>query len=332
MFPQYSKAQIYVHAKKPLNGEPVFDKRKLNKGRPSRLTEQDKRVITRTIPKLRTQEGHFTSKRLQLESGVSHVSNRTFCRHLNQSGYKYLQARKKGRLTAKDLKKRAKFCMDMKKQKRGKDFWCTGISFYLDGVGFEYKRNPHDQARAPKAREWRKPNEGLDINCTAKGKKEGSTNANFMVAISYGKGVVLCKQYFGTITGGKFAKIVRTGFDKAFAASCNPTDKVFLMDGCPRQNSKIATRAWERRGAKVFTIPARSPDINCIENYFHLVKKELQAQAIAQNITRETFDQFSMRVEATLKNWSADSIDHIIDTMPKRIDEIIKRKGQRIKY
>jgi hypothetical protein len=28
MFPQYSKAQIYVHAKKPLNGEPLFNKQK----------------------------------------------------------------------------------------------------------------------------------------------------------------------------------------------------------------------------------------------------------------------------------------------------------------
>ena len=34
MFPQYSKSAIYKHAQKPLNGEPVLDKRKANKGRP----------------------------------------------------------------------------------------------------------------------------------------------------------------------------------------------------------------------------------------------------------------------------------------------------------
>ena len=53
MFPQYSKAAIYKHAKKPLNGEPVFDKRKMNKGRPKKLTVQDERCILHTIPKLR---------------------------------------------------------------------------------------------------------------------------------------------------------------------------------------------------------------------------------------------------------------------------------------
>ena len=44
---------------------------------------------------------------------------------------------------------------------------------YLDGKGFVYKCNPIGQARAPKARAWRKKGEGLDLNCTAKGKKEG---------------------------------------------------------------------------------------------------------------------------------------------------------------
>ena len=66
MFPQYSKAAIYKHAQKPLNGEPVFDKRKANKGRPSKLSSQDKRSIVRSITSLRQREGSFTSKRVKV--------------------------------------------------------------------------------------------------------------------------------------------------------------------------------------------------------------------------------------------------------------------------
>ena len=55
--------------------------------------------MTRTIPKLRKTEGNFPSKRLQLEAGTTHVSSRTFRRHLNSNGYKYLQTRKKGRIS-----------------------------------------------------------------------------------------------------------------------------------------------------------------------------------------------------------------------------------------
>ncbi len=132
MFPQYSKAQIYVHAKKPLNGESLFDKRKLNKGRPSKLSSQGKRRIIRTIPKqLRKSDGLFTSQCLQLESGVPQVSNRTFRRYLNVSGYKYLRSRKKGLLTEADLKAQLKYCRNIKKRNLGQVFWNRGISFYL---------------------------------------------------------------------------------------------------------------------------------------------------------------------------------------------------------
>ena len=108
MSPQYSKAAIYKHAKKPLNGEPVFDKRIMNKGRPKKLSIQDERSIIRTIPKLREELGNFTSKRVQLESGVTHVSNRTIRNILNKEGYHYLRSRKKGLLHAGDLKARKK--------------------------------------------------------------------------------------------------------------------------------------------------------------------------------------------------------------------------------
>ena len=76
-----------------------------------------------------------------------------------------------------------------------------------------------------------------------------------MLAISKGKGVVLCKQYFGAITGGKFTRIIRTETDGAFAASCNLDHKVFLQDGCPRQNSACAQWAMECKGATFSIYP-----------------------------------------------------------------------------
>ena len=57
MFPQYFRSAIYKHAKKPLNGEPVFDKRKLNKGRPRKLSVQDERIIIWAVLKLREEVG-----------------------------------------------------------------------------------------------------------------------------------------------------------------------------------------------------------------------------------------------------------------------------------
>ena len=128
MFPQYCKAAIYKHAKKPINVEPVFDKRKTNKGRPTKLSVQNKRSIVRSVSSLRIKVGSFASKRIQLESGVSHVSNRAIRNHLNKKGYHYLQSRKKGLLNAGDLKARVKFCQKVRRNRLMKEFWRTAMA------------------------------------------------------------------------------------------------------------------------------------------------------------------------------------------------------------
>ena len=77
MFPQYCKAAIYNHAKRPIGDENEFDKCKLAKGRPPKVTIHDKRRILRTVANLRRTVGLFTSERRQVESGMMHVCNRT---------------------------------------------------------------------------------------------------------------------------------------------------------------------------------------------------------------------------------------------------------------
>lgn len=86
-------------------------------------------------------------------------------------------------------------------------------------------------------------------------------------------------------------------------------------------------------GARKFSIPPRSPDMNPIENIFHLVKRKLNSDAIENNITHEGFKEFSDRVKKTMTNFPTNIIDNTtIDSMDKRISLIIKSKGQRIKY
>jgi len=160
-FAQYSSATMYRHAKLPLDGNDVIDKRTMNEGRPALLNERDCRQVKRQIQILREMEGTFTSQRIQADSVGKKVSNSTFRRVLHKLGYGYRRTRKKGLLSKNDMKARLKFARRIKRLKLGQEFWAKGISFYLDATGFEYKRNPLDQARNPSAREWRLKNEGL---------------------------------------------------------------------------------------------------------------------------------------------------------------------------
>lgn len=107
--------------------------------------------------------------------------------------YRYLQTRRKGLMSAADLRKRYLYARKVRRLRLGQEFWRRGVSLYLDSVGFAHKTNPSDQARTPGARVWRRRNEGLTPGCTTKGAKEGVRQIRFLVGISYHRGVVLCK-------------------------------------------------------------------------------------------------------------------------------------------
>ena len=107
--------------------------------------------------------------------------------------------------------------------------------------------------------------------------------------------------------------------------------KLWIQDGDPSQNSALARCSWLALGAQLLSIPPRSPDINPIENFFKLVKR-LTKDAIANNITWESFPDFSKRERETILSMDKAIIDKIIESMNKRMDLIISKKGGKTKY
>ena len=333
-YPRYSLATIYRHAKANI-GDTVIDKRCNNIGRPKVLSQRDKRMIVSQVPKVRREtNGNFTLYDLRKAANVAeHVSGNTVRRVLYNAGYGYRNKRRKGILTEKDVKLRFKFAKYAQKNLTH-EFWTTGISFYLDGVGFTHKLNPCLHAQRNGNKTYRKRNEGCNLNCTAAGKREGDGGkvAKFMVTIAYGKGVTMCEELETQLNGKSFAEFVRMHFPACFEDSSNPDGKVFLQDGDPSQNSAVAMDAVAEVGGKKFGIPPRSPDLNPIENLFHLVKRKMRKCAVQQNIEHESYPEFLARIKATMMSIENRVIDNLIGSMTKRIDMVVKAKGQRIKY
>ena len=256
-----------------------------------------------------------------------------FCRKSKPSTEPWEFNPKQGILTEKDLKVRLSFAKKAKKL-FAHDIWCKEICFYLDGAGFTHKFNPCQNSRRRIAKTWRKKSEGLAMHCTTAGNHEGNGGrvAKFMVSIAYGKGVVLCEHFTEKLNGKSFAKFVRDHFPSCFEKCGNVEEKVFLQDGDPSQNSALAMKAIQEVGCKKFSIPPRSPDLNPIENLFHITKRKLKTDAINNEITRETYMEFVERIKETMLQTSTSVIDNVIRSMNKRIDLIIKKKGERTKY
>jgi hypothetical protein len=329
-FPGYGKTAIYNHAKKEI-GKDIIDNRKWNKGRPRKISSKTTRLISREVLRLQQTGDSFSSKDIQHNTGCTNVSNRTVRRYMNTTGYLYLHLRRKGVVTKDDMKIRKKWARNCKK-KLPDNFWREGVSLYYDGVGFEYKRNPATSSKGNHSMGWRRKNQGLDEGCTRKGKKEGKVNAKFYVAISYNKGVVMCVPYEKAMNAEQYIENVVPKMVRAFTNSNNPKSKRLLQDNCPIQNASVVKRELDEMGVTTFKIPARSPDVNCIENFFAQVRVALDSDVKKRGITSETFSQFQHRVMHILTNMSVNIVNKLIDSMWSRIEQIIKRNGQRIKY
>ena len=142
----------------------------------------------------------------------------------------------------------------------------------------------------------------------------------------------MCTQYLGQINGPKFANLVREDFASVFEQSANAVTKCFLQDADPSQNSAVARRALDEIGAMTFAIPTRIPDLNPIENFFHLINMELKKDTVSRCIQSESFEQFSGRVWRIIMEFPSEKIDKIIDSIDKRIGLVMKPNGSRIKY
>ena len=301
-------------------------------GRPRKISDRDGRALIRGLQRLRLRGRDVTVKTVVKESGCSfqQAHRRTFSRFLNKKGYGYLIARRKGILSEKDRMIRLQYARKMRRELSGNaDFFKHDTAFYLDGVSFVHKQNPVQAAARTKSRIWRKKNEGLQF--TAKGSKDlaGGRRLHLIVAIAYGKGVVL-KEVYEKMDGQFFTQFIRTHFNMAFARA--GPKRLFIMDNDPSQRSKVAKRALRDIEAELHEIPPRSPDINVIESIFHLLRMDLEEEAVSENITCEQFEQFRDRVLKSLERLPTDIIDRTIESLNDRIDAVISSKGSRTKY
>ena len=290
----------------------------------------------RGIKRLRIEEGIFSSERLMQQCSLSEgdVSNRTIRRYLNRNGFKFLQARKKGLLSEKDKRKRLTFARSMRRD-YSRNVWEKEIAFYLDATSFVYKRHPMDQARAQRGRIWRKISEGLDPGCTAKGRREGSGGkiVHIMAAISYGQPVLIAEP-FVKMNGQYFESFIDMTLIQYFSVQTTLMEDIdYGFKTKIRHRIVLEQKELCRAQTQFFlSIPARSPDINRIENIFRLVSKKLRLDALELGIQFESHKQFEERVIKTIRRIPVDVINKTIMSMDKRMTSIIKRNGGRIKY
>lgn len=129
------------------------------------------------------------------------------------------------------------------------------------------------------------------------------------------------------MNGEKYVRMVLNGPLKRAARQLRTArwrDILVVEDGAPCHTCKLAKEARSKLGIPSLIHPPSSPDLNPIENVWHLLKTK-----VSQLPTRATnLDMLWEQVQACWADIDQGYINKVIDGMPERVEAVRQARGE----
>lgn len=177
---------------------------------------------------------------------------------------------------------------------------------------------------------WRRPHEKYDPRCINPSFKSGRSSIMFWGCIAYNRKGPLVFIPKDRRTGADYVNLVMAGPLWDFYSELMEERGIakVMEDGAPVHTCKFAKEFRISHSLDTFPHPAQSPDMNPLEHVWYLLKDRIsKREQIPKNL--EELQQ------VVLEEWEKidiQTINNLIDSMPNRVQALLKAKGGPTKY
>jgi hypothetical protein len=176
---------------------------------------------------------------------------------------------------------------------------------------------------------WKNPGETLSSRLVDQTVKHGGGSLMVWGCMTWEYGVGNLVRIDGKMDAELYTQIL----DEDLRGSCedwgvNLADIIFQQDNDPKHTSKRAKKWFEDNEVKLMPWPAQSPDMNPIEHLWNYLKRRLGEYENEPKSIEELWE----RIQAQWNKIPLDFVRTLIESMPSRVEALLKAKGKWTKY
>lgn len=243
------------------------------------------------------------------------ISDSTLRRRIAEHGMKSRFCKKLPFISKVNKAKRLKFAREH--ADKPLEYWKTVL--WTDESKFELFNSKK------RARVWRRPGEALHDRHIQGTVKHGGGNVMVWGCFSWA-GVGALVKIDGIMTADSYIDILRENLEVSLVKTGLENKFVFQQDNDPKHTAKKSKAFFRSCRIKPMEWPPQSPDLNPIENLWAILDSRVDKTGVTNK------HNYFQALENAWEDLDPQHLKNLVESMPKRLQKLLKARGGHINY